>query len=155
MCVCTYACKHLPSNQSFYKQISSHQKGGDVSRWGEWVRKATAYKFNTCTLIGVHLTMHLVDPIKVHVSYMCLCMRVYMCECLCACVHAHGRVCVCVHVCVLVSSCQATKVLISKYLATRRVVVSVGGVNGSERQLLTSLIHAPYINWGPLDHASR
>ena len=44
-------------------------------------------------------------------------------------------------VCVLVSSCQATKVLISKYLATRRVVVSVGGVNGSERQLLTSLIH--------------
>ena len=30
-----------------------------------------------------------------------------------------------------------------QYLATRRVVVSVGGVNGSERQLLTSLIHAP------------
>ena len=54
--------------------------------------------------------------------------------------------------CVFVSSCQATKVLISKYLATRKAVVSVGGVNGSERQLLTSLIHAP--NWGPLDHAS-
>ena len=96
VCVCTCACKHLPSNQSFYKQISSHQKGGGVSRWGEWVRKATAYKFNTCILIGVHLTMHLVDPIKVHVSYMCLCVRVYMCECLCACVHAHGCVCVCV-----------------------------------------------------------
>ena len=33
------------------KQISSHQKGGGVSRWGEWVRvgKATAYKFVTCT----------------------------------------------------------------------------------------------------------
>ena len=56
----------------------------------------------------------------------------------------------CVCVCVFVSSCQATKVLISKYLATRRVVVSVGGVNGSERQLLTSLIQL-----GPLDHASR
>ena len=51
--------------------------------------------------------------------------------------------CVCVCVCVFVSSRQETKVLISKYLATRRVVVSVGGGNGSGRQLLTSLIHAP------------
>ena len=67
-CVCTYICKQLPSNRSFDKQISSHQKGGDVSRWGEWVRKAAAYKFDTCTLIGVHSTMHLVDPIKEHVS---------------------------------------------------------------------------------------
>ena len=66
-----YICKQLPSNQSFHKQISSHQKGGGVSRWGEWVGKATAYKFDTCTLIGVHSTMHLVDPIKVHVSYSC------------------------------------------------------------------------------------
>ena len=41
--VCVCACKQLPSNQSFDKQISSHQKGGGVSRWGEWVRKATAY----------------------------------------------------------------------------------------------------------------
>ena len=64
-----YICKQLPSNQSFDKQISSHQKGGGVSRWGEWVRKATAYKYDTCTLIGVHSTMYLVDPIKVHVSY--------------------------------------------------------------------------------------
>ena len=47
-----------------------------------------------------------------------------LCECACVCV------CVCLH--------QATKVLISKYLATRRLVVSVGGVNGSERQLLAS-----------------
>ena len=31
-------------------------------------------------------------------------------------------------VCVLVSSCQATEVLKSKYLAARRVMVSVGGV---------------------------
>ena len=33
------ACKQLPSNQSFDKQISSHRKGGGVSRWGnglEW-----------------------------------------------------------------------------------------------------------------------
>ena len=72
VCVCVCVCKQLPSNQSFDKQISSHQKGGGVSRWGEWVRKATAYKFDTCTLIGVHLTMHLVDPIKVHISYTCL-----------------------------------------------------------------------------------
>ena len=41
---------------------------------------------------------------------------------------------------VLVISCLAT---INKYLATRRVVVSVGGGNGSERQLLTSLLHVP------------
>ena len=75
MCMCI--CKQLSSNQSFDKQISSHQKGGGVSRWGEWVGKATAYKFDTCTLIGVHSTMHLVDPIKVHVSYTCL----YMCVC--------------------------------------------------------------------------
>ena len=54
----------------------------------------------------------------------------------------HVCVCVCVCVCVY-SSRQETKVLISKYLATRRVVVSVGGGNGSGRQLLTSLIHAP------------
>ena len=50
MCV----CKQLPSNQSFDKRISSHPKGGGVSRWGEWVGKATVYKFDTCTLIGVH-----------------------------------------------------------------------------------------------------
>ena len=54
--------KQLPSNQSFDKQISSHQNGGGVSRWGEWVRKATAYKFDTCTLIGVHEMHGQVDP---------------------------------------------------------------------------------------------
>ena len=47
--MCTGTCKQLPSNQSFNKQISSHQEGAGVSRWGEWVRKATAYKFDTCT----------------------------------------------------------------------------------------------------------
>ena len=85
-------------------------------------------------------------------------MRAWVCVCVYACVHVHvcvggwvggcvhvhvcsvgvctrvvwGGACVCV--CVCVSSCQATKVLISKYLDTRRVVVSVGGVNGLERQ---------------------
>ena len=51
-------------------------------------------------------------------------------------------VCACVCVCKQLPSNQS---IISEYLATRRVhvVVSVGGVNGSERQLLTSLIHAP------------
>ena len=50
---------------------------------------------------------------------------------------------VCTHtLCVCVcSSCQATIVVISKYLPTSKVVVSVGGVNGSD--LLTSLIHVP------------
>ena len=54
VCLCMCVCKQLPSNQSFDKQISSHQKGGGVSRWGEWVDKATAYMFDICTLIGVH-----------------------------------------------------------------------------------------------------
>ena len=83
VCVCVHACKQLPSNQSFDKQISSHQKGGGVSRWGEWVGKATAYKFDTCTLIGVHSTMHLVDPIKVHVPYTYVYVRACMCVCAC------------------------------------------------------------------------
>ena len=72
VCVCTCACKQMPSNQSFDKQIFSHQKGGGASRWGECVGKATAYKFDTCTVIGVQSTMHLMDPIKVHVSYTCV-----------------------------------------------------------------------------------
>ena len=102
MCVCI--CKQLPSNQSFDKQISSHQKGGGVSRWGKWVGKATAYKFDTCTLIGVHSTMHLVDPIKVHVSYtcVCVCVCVCVCACLCVCMHVFVRVCVCACLCVCV-----------------------------------------------------
>ena len=98
VCVCVCVCvfvKQLPSNQSFDKQISSHQKGGGVSRWGEWVVKATAYKFDTCTLIGDHSTMHLVDPIKVHVSYQehinYVLLIIYMYVCVCVCV----RVCVC------------------------------------------------------------
>ena len=82
VCVCVCVCKQLPGNQSFDKLISSHQNGGGVSRWGNWVGKAIAYKFDTCTLIGVHSTMHLVDPIKVHVSYTCVCA----CVCVCVCV---------------------------------------------------------------------
>ena len=104
MCVCV--CKQLPSNQSFEKQISRHQKGGGVSRWGDWVGKATAYKFDTCILIGVHSTMHLVDPIKVHVSCTCVCVCVCVCTrapvCVCVCVRTH--VCVCVCVCALSAS---------------------------------------------------
>ena len=33
LCVCVCVCKQLPSNKSFDKQISSHQKCGGVSRW--------------------------------------------------------------------------------------------------------------------------
>ena len=86
-------CKQLPSNISFDKQISSHQKGVGVSRWGEWVEKATAYKSDTCTLIGVHSTMHLVDPIKVHVQYhiQCTCMCVFVYVCLCVCVREQTK----------------------------------------------------------------
>ena len=92
VCACMCVCKLLPSNQSFDKQISSHQKGGGVSRWGECVGKATAYKFDTCTLIGVHSTMHLVDPIKVHVLYP---IRIILCVCVYVCFHACMHVCTC------------------------------------------------------------
>ena len=83
VCVCasTCVCKQSPSNQSFDKQISSHQKGGGVSRWGEWVGKATAYKFDTCVCVCVCK----------HV-YVCVCV----CVCVCACVQAHVCMCVCV-----------------------------------------------------------
>ena len=67
----------------------------------------------------------------------CVCVRVCMCACVRVCM------CVCVCVCTCMSSCLVTKVLTSKYLATKRVVVSVGWGNGSERQLLTSLLHTP------------
>ena len=84
MCMCVCVCKQLPSNQSFDKQISSHQKGGGVSRWGEWVRKATAYKFDTCTLIKVREMHGRVDPIKVYVYHICVCVCVNMHTCMCA-----------------------------------------------------------------------
>ena len=77
---------------------------------GEWVGKATAYKFDTCTLIGVHLTMHLVDPIRVHVSYTCV--RV----CACMCVYIAVLVCACVCVCVCVCVCQCTCVCVNRCL---------------------------------------
>ena len=75
VCVCAFVSS-CQATISFDKQTSSHQKGGGVSRWGEWVGKATAYKFDTCTLIGVYWTMHLVDPIKVQVSCVCVCVCV-------------------------------------------------------------------------------
>ena len=31
VCVCVCVCKQLSSNQSFDRQISSHQKGGGIS----------------------------------------------------------------------------------------------------------------------------
>ena len=67
--------------------------------WGEWVRKATAYKFYTCTLIGVHFTMHLVDQIKVHISYMCVSVCAHVCASAWAC--AGACMCVCICVCAL------------------------------------------------------
>ena len=54
---------------------------------GEWVGKATAYKFDTFAIVGVHSTMHLVDPIQ----SACI---IYLHVCVCACV----RVCACMPV---------------------------------------------------------
>ena len=83
MCVCVYFCKQLPSNQSFLisKYLAARRVVVSVGGVNAWVRKATAYKFDTCTLIGVHSTMHLVDLIKVLVSYTCMCVRGCVCVC--------------------------------------------------------------------------
>ena len=35
---------------------------------------------DTCTLIGVHSTMHLVDPLKVHAYGVCVCVCVCVCS---------------------------------------------------------------------------
>ena len=66
--VCVLFCKQLPSNQSFDKQISSHQKGGGVSRWGEWVEKGNCLQAQNMHLIWGPLDHDLVDPIKVHIK---------------------------------------------------------------------------------------
>ena len=41
----------LPSNQSFYRQITSHEKGGGVSGVGQWRGTATEYKIVVTGLI--------------------------------------------------------------------------------------------------------
>ena len=35
VCVCVYVCKQLPGNQSFDRQISTHEKGGGVRGVGQ------------------------------------------------------------------------------------------------------------------------
>ena len=56
------ACTLLPSNQSFYRQKTSHEKGGPISGVGLWWGTATKYKIVVTGLIGVQLTMHLMHP---------------------------------------------------------------------------------------------
>ena len=106
VCVCEcMLCKQLPSNQSFDKQISSHQKGGGVSRWGEWVGKATAYKFDT------HMYMHVVCVY----AYSCVCVCVRVCTLiLCVCVCVYNGLCIFVRVCV--SGLQEAAMLIGSYV---------------------------------------
>ena len=51
-------CTLLPRNQSFYRQIISHEKGGAVSGVRRpMVRTATEYKIVVTGLIGVHSTI--------------------------------------------------------------------------------------------------
>ena len=127
--VCECACKQLPSNQSFDKQISSHQKSGDVSWWGNG-SKATAYNFVTC-MQGVHSTMHLVDSItcKVHVTYI-----VY----------------VCVYACKHLPSNQSLDKQIFSHQKGGDVSRWGEWFKGNCLQL--GYVH---LNWGPLDHASH
>ena len=54
--------RHVLGSSSVF--ITSYHKGGDVSWVGQWEEMATYYQVNCKPLIGVHSTMHLVDPIK-------------------------------------------------------------------------------------------
>ena len=56
MCV----CKQLPGNQTFNRQISAYEKGGGVRGVGQWIQSGNCLQYTT--LIGVHSTMHRVDP---------------------------------------------------------------------------------------------
>ena len=58
VCVLVSSCQ---AAKVLISKKSSHQKSGGISRWGEWVGKVTAYKFDTC-----------------------VCMRACMCMCVCA-----------------------------------------------------------------------
>ena len=60
-----YVCVCLPGNQSFDRQISAYEKGGGVKRVGQWIQTGSRLQVCYMTLIGVHLTMHLMDPINV------------------------------------------------------------------------------------------
>ena len=75
--------------------------------------------------------------------HVCVSVAVCVRVCVCVCVHACVHVCARMRVCKQLPSNQSFDKQIRKYLATRRVVVSVGRVNGLGRQLLTSLIQAP------------
>ena len=62
VCVCVCVCKQLPDNQSFDRQISAYEKGGGVRRVGQWISTCKCLQVCYMTLIGVHSTMHRVDP---------------------------------------------------------------------------------------------
>ena len=83
VCVCAHVkcigiCKQLSGNQSFDRQISAHKKGGGVMRVGQWIRTSNCLQVCYMTLIGVHFTMHLVDPYYCRVTYTCVCVCVYI-----------------------------------------------------------------------------
>ena len=62
VCVCVSVCKQLPGNQSFDKHLSAHEKGGSVRRVGQWIQTGNCLQVCYMISIGVHSTMHLVDP---------------------------------------------------------------------------------------------
>ena len=62
VCECMRACKQLPGNQSFDRQISAHEKGGGVRRVGQWIQTGNCLQVCYMTLTGANSTMHLIDP---------------------------------------------------------------------------------------------
>ena len=91
MCMC--ACKQFPGNQSFDRQIAALKKGGDVRKVGQWIWTGNCLQVCYMILIGVRLTMHLVDPSYCHNYNIITCVRTC----------ARARVCVCMCVCAYVS----------------------------------------------------
>ena len=73
---CTCTCKQLPSiNVLISKYLTTRRVVVSVGGVNGSERQL---KFDTCTLIGVHSTIHLVDPIKVHINdTVCTCTYKY------------------------------------------------------------------------------
>ena len=81
----------------------------------------------------VHSIMHLVDPIKVHVSYMCVCVCGYVCVCVCKCVEWAIQCVYVVYVlwfaseespdaCVLNMACTSRFLKLAQYLISKKDV---------------------------------
>ena len=86
VCVCVQACKQLPGNQSFDRQISVHEKGGEVRMVGQWIRNGNCLQvllndINWGPLDHASRGPRLIScNIYMHVcKFVCVCMSMHLC----------------------------------------------------------------------------